>query len=497
MKPLLTSAIVILVILIAALGIFVFVKFKKSIKHKTDPSSTVQSLAVLPFKNLDKDSSQSYFSEGLTEDILNSLSQLKDLKISASYSSFKFANNENDIQNVGKKLGVLNVLAGNYQLQGDKINLTAELINTKNGSQIWSGKYVETLDNIFSLQTKIINDVEEKLNIVLDDDEQNIKKPTNDINAYKLYLKGRASWNLRTSKDLMNGIDFFKRAIALDSSYAAAYAGIADCYTALGYGNFLTPKESFPKAFEAATKALKIDPTLAEPHASLGYYDFYYRWDWAAAEQEFRAAISSNPNYALAYDWYGYYLTAMKRYDEAKIMFSKAAELDPFAAPIVTDMGFGFYYKGDYDAAIKKLQQSLGMDPKLGITFLWMGRSYQAEKKYPEAISAYEKAIKFIPGWPVAFAQIGNVYGVAGNKADAKNILDTLMSFYPKQYVTAYGIALIYAGLNENDFAFEWLNKAYDERTNWMVWLRSDPRWISIKSDKRFKELVNKVGLPE
>jgi len=393
------------------------------------------------------------------------------------------------------------VLQGSVQLDGDRIIITANLINVKDSLSLWSAKYDENIDNIFALQDKIVNAIAEKLEITLlqnkDQAEAKNKKPTTSVEAYELYLKGRSSWNLRTPPDLKKGIDFFQQAIAIDPLYAAAYSGVADCYTALGYGSFMAPKEAFPKALEAATKAIKLDSTLAEPHASLGYYNFYYAWDWAAAEQEFRTAIALNPNYELGYDWYGYYLTAMKRYDEAKVILEKAKELDPLSVPITTDMGFSVLYSGDYDLAFKKLQAALQMNPRFLMAHIWMGRTYQVKKMYPEAIGEYKKGLELSMNWPVALSVLGNVYGVSGDKANAQKILDTLAALSSKKFVTSYGVATVYTGLGEKDKAFEWLNKAYDERSNWLVWLKADPRWAPLKTDKRYIELVNKVGLPQ
>ena len=304
-------------------------------------------------------------------------------------------------------------------------------------------------------------------------------------------------WNLGTPPDLKKAIDLFQQAIALDSFFARAYSGIADCYNALGYGSHLAPKEAAPKAKEAAMKAIELDSTLAEPHASLGFCKFYYDWDWAAAEDEFRIALALNPNYELGYKWYGYYLTAMERYDEANIILKRAGELDPLSVPISTDMGFSLYYKGDYDIAIKKLQASVQMNPIFPFAHLWLGRTYQAKKMYPEAIAESKSALEKTPDWPVGLAQIGNVYGVSGKKMEGQIILDTLNAVAKRKFVTSYGMALVYAGLDENEKAFQWLNKAIEERSNWLVWLKTDPRWIPIRTDKRFARLVNSVGLPQ
>lgn len=486
-----------LLVVISVISYYIFPKLKGLSKEKNEPSKFDQSIAVLPFTNMSNDSGQQYFSDGLADGILNSLAHLNGLRVCARTSSFKFKGTDVNIKEVGEKLGVRTILEGSYQRKGDSVRITAQLINVEDGFHFWSEQYDENMDDIFALQNKIAEAIAAKLEItLLDKDKALAKKPTPGKEAYDLYLKGRSSWNLRTPPELKKGIDFFQQAIKLDPKYAAAYSGLADCYTALGYGSFISPKDAFPKALEFATKALELDSTLAEPHASLGYYRFYYDWDWAAAEQELRAAIALNPNYELGYDWYGYYLTAMKRYDEAKIIFKKAIELDPLSVPFRTDISFCYYYTGDYDNAIKKLQESIRMNPKFMLAHIWLGRTYQVKKMYPEAVKEYKKALEVTPDWPVALSQIGNVYGVSGNKAEAQKILESLVALSSNKFVTSYGVALVNMGLGDKEKAFEWLNKAYEERSHWLVWLRSDPRWDSIRTDKRFIELVSRVGLP-
>jgi TolB-like protein/Tfp pilus assembly protein PilF len=499
MRLLNVKTVIALLIIIAVSAYFIFPKVKGGSDNKNEYVKADQSIAVLPFVNMSKDSNQEYFSEGLTDGIHNSLAHLNGLKVCARTSSFQFKKKNSPMKEVGRELGVRTILEGSVQIDGDRIIITANLVNVDDSVSLWSAKYDENMDDIFGLQDKIVNAIAEKLAITIlqNGDHAEAKKPTASTDAYKLYLKGRSSWNLGTPPDLKKGIDFFQQAIAIDSSYAAAYAGIADCYTALGYGSFIAPKEAFPKALEAATKSIKLDSTLAEPHASLGYYNFYYEWDWAAAEQEFRNAIALNPNYELGYDWYGYYLTAMKRYDEAKVILEKAKELDPLSVRITTDIGFSLYYSGNYDFAVKQLNASLQMNPMFPLTRLWLGRSYQAKKKYPEAIAEYKKALGSSPEWTVALAAIGNVYGESGDKVNAQKILDTLNSLSTRKFVTSYGVALVYLALDERDQAFLWLNNAYNERSNWLVWLKTDPRWATLIADKRYVELVNKVGLPQ
>lgn len=465
-------------------------------RGKNDHPKDYTSIAVLPFDNANKSPELGYFSDGLAEDIRNDLARMPGLKVCGRASAFQFRGRIANVPQVGEKLKVNTLLEGKLQIQEDKIMVDVRLCDAKDGSPIWAGQFSENMDNVSALQERITAAVAAALHPASAGKaaEAPAKKPAPNQAAYTLYLKGRSSWNLRTPADLKKGIDLFRQAIALDSTYAAAWSGIADCYTALGYGSFVAPRDAFPKALEAATKALSLDSTLAEPHASLGYYKFYYEWDWAAAEQEFRAAIARNANYEIAYDWYGYYLTAMRRFDEARIILLKAQELDPLSVPISTDLGFSAFYAGNYDQAIGQFKAALQMNPGYPLGHLWMGRAYHVKKMYRDAVAEYEKGIQ---GWPVTLALVGNAYGESGNKDSARRILDTLHSWYSKKFVTAYGVASVYAGLGEKDQTFDWLNKAVDERSNWLVWLRLDPRWAAIRSDKRYAELMNKIGLPE
>lgn len=479
---------------IAGVAFFLFPK-----AQETTPKLAVTSIAVLPFVNMSQDPEQDYLSDGLTDGILNSLAQLEGLKVSARNSSFKFRGMDVDIKEVGKKLDVETVLEGSVQISGDRIRITAQLINVEDEFHFWSEQYDEELDDVFVLQDRIANAIAEKLELTVLNNNPKEPKEKHHVarEAYDLYLKGRAHWNLRTPADLKKGIEFFEQAIAIDSLYSAAYAGLADSYNALGYGSFVAPQETFPKAKAAAMKALQLDPTLAEPHASLGFFYFYHGWDWETAEQEFRQAIALNPNYALAYDWYAYYLTAMQRYDEALVMLGKAAALDPLSDPIHTDVGFSLYYSGNYEGAVQKLQACLQTNPKFGPAHLWLGRSYQQQSKYDQAIQEYNRTLEVAVDWPVALAALGHAYGVSGDQRNAKAMLDKLHELSAKKFVTSYGMALVYAGYGKNEEAFSWLNKAYDERSNWLVWLKTDPRFDMLRSDRRFAEMVSRIGLPQ
>ena len=317
-----------------------------------------------------------------------------------------------------------------------------------------------------------------------------------DPKAYEANLKGRSYWNQRSEVGIKKAIEQFNAAIQADGSYAEAYSGLADSYTALGYFSYLNPNDVFPRAKAAADKALELDPTLAEAHASLGYYNLYYAWDWKESEKEFRRAIALNPNYATAHDWYSVYLLAMGRPEEAMVEIRRAQQLDPLSPLINTEIGFQFYYDKRYDEAIQQLRNTLQTDPKFPLAHLWLGRAYQQKGMYEEAISEYRQTDTSWPQWVVSLAAIGNVEGIAGKTAEARDMLSKLNTLSEVKYVTPYGTALLYAGLGDKVQTFNWLDRAVQGRSHWLVWIRLDPRWEDVKTDPRFKEIIRSVGFP-
>ena len=480
------------IVVLGTVGVYLYMP---SLRTSAVNSKTI---AVLPFTNMSGNPEDEYFSDGITDDILTQLSKISNLKVISRTSVMQYKGTKKTMSEIGKELHAGVILEGSVRRADNRIRINAQMIDANTDEHLWAEAYDRDLKGIFEIQTDVAIKIAGalKANLVPVDIARTVKKPTESVEAYNLYLKGRFFWNQRTTPALKKGIDFFQQAIELDPTYAAAYSGLADCYTALGYGSFLAPKEAFPKAKAAAIKALELDSTFAEPHASLGYIEFYYHWDWNAAEKQFKTAISLNPNYVVAYDWYSVHLTALERSEEAREIIKKAQDLDPLSVPISTDMGFTLYYSAHYDEAIKELQATLEMNPKYHLAHLWLGRAYQEKKMYDEAITEYEKTLSVVTDWPVAIAAIGYVYGVAGKKTEAHKTLDNLKTLSEQKFVTAYGVALVYAGLGEKDQAFAWLNKSYEERSNWLVWLKLDPRWNSIRSDPRFADLVRRVGLP-
>lgn len=325
---------------------------------------------------------------------------------------------------------------------------------------------------------------------------QLIRRVTDSADAYRAYLQGRYDWNYRSEDGLKRAIAHFQRTIEIDPHFAVAYSGLADSYATLGYSSYLSPIEAFPAARLHATKALELDPTLAEPHASLGFVKLYFDWDWPGAEADFLHAIAVDPNYAATHEWYSIFLLAAGRPADAFREIQLARQHDPLSLPINSDLGFHYYYTGQYEEAVKQLKFVLEMKKDFPPARLWLGRTYQQLGKFEEALTEFQCVEEWLPEWPVSIAARGFIAGVSGRTDDAQIILTELERLAGQKFVTSYGVALVHAGLGQNNAAFTWLNKAFDERSHWLVWLRLDPRWNGLRSDPRFSELVRRMGFP-
>lgn len=322
------------------------------------------------------------------------------------------------------------------------------------------------------------------------------RHPATNPDAYRAYLQGRHEWNQRSKESLERAIGHFRRAAQMDPTFAAAYSGRADCHAVLGYLSHASPGDAFPFARQYATKALRLDASLAESHASLGFVKLYFEWDWRGAEVDFRRAIAVDPNYATSHEWYSIYLTAVGRVTEAFPEIQAARERDPLSLPVNSDLGFFYYYTGEYDEAVKQLTFVLEMNPAFPPAHLWLGRTYQELGRFDDAISEFLQVEAGLPGWPVSIAARGFVEGMTGRRREAEAILAELDRLATNTYVTPYGVALVHAGLGNHEAAFAYLNKAFDEKSNWLVWLRLDPRWSRLRSDARFAEMVNRMRYP-
>ena len=320
---------------------------------------------------------------------------------------------------------------------------------------------------------------------------------TENADAYRAYLQGRHDWNQRSEEALKRGIASFQRAVDIDPKFAAAYSGLADTYAALGYLSYIAPAEAFPEARRHATKALELDATLAEPHASLGFVKLYFEWDWSGADAAFWRAITLDPDYAPTHEWYSIYLLAAGRPTEALREIQLARRRDPLSLPINSDLGFHHYYTGRYDEAVKQLKFVLEMNPNFPPAHLWLGRTFQELGRFDDALAEFRQVEAALGDWPVSIAARGFVAAAGGRTHEAREILAELERLGRRKFVTPYGIALVHAGLGHNDAALTYLNKAFDERSHWLVWLRLDPRWSKLRPDPRFAELMSRMRFPQ
>ena len=316
-------------------------------------------------------------------------------------------------------------------------------------------------------------------------------------NAYRAYLEGRYAWSQRSEAGLRKAIERFQRAVSLDPGFAAAYAGLADCHATLGYLSYVSPADAFPLARRHALLAIERDGALAEPHASLGYVKFYFDWDWSGAEAEFRRAMTLDPSWAAAHQWYSIFLMAAGRAGEAAHEIELARKRDPLSLAINTDLGFHYYYTRQYEEAIKQLESVLAMNRDFSPAHLWLGRSYQQVGRFDDALREFRRVEQSVDEWPVAIAARGFVEGAAGRPEKAKAVLTELQDIATRRFVTAYGVALVYAGIGDSEAALTWLDRAFAERSHWLVWLRLDPRFERLQADPRFSELLDRIKFPQ
>ncbi|MCJ7457677.1 MAG: protein kinase, partial [candidate division Zixibacteria bacterium] len=455
------------------------------------------SIAVLPFTNLSADKEQEYFCDGMAEEIINALTQVEGLRVVARTSAFSFKGKDIDIREIGRKLSVETLLEGSVRKAGNRLRITAQLVNVADGYHLWSERYDREMEDVFAIQEEISLSIVNKLkvNLLKEEKAKLEKRYTDDPEAYNLYLKGRYFWFRRYEGGLQKAVECFQQAIDKDPLYALAYAGIADCYNQFGLWAFLPPKEAYPKAKVACAKALEIDDTLAEAYASLGWTKMFYDWDWAEAEKAYKRAIELNPNYAVAHYYYGLYLAITGHVVEAIAEMEKSVELDPLCLVHNAVLGFVLYLGRRYDEAIEQLHKTLEMDPNFAVTCLFLGLSYMGKERWEEAIASLKKFASLWQGIPFPIGFLGLAYGMSGRDNEALSLLDQLNEISQQRYVSSLYKALIYAGLGKKDQVFEYLDKAYNERESWMVSLKAAPYMDTLRSDPRSKALLGKMGL--
>ena len=463
---------------------------------------TIDSLAVLPFVNASADPNTEYLSDGITESLINSLSQLPHLKVMSRDSAFMYKGKDTDARAVGEKLGVRAVLKGRVMQRGDSLEISAELVDARDDSHIWGQQYSRKASDIFALQGDLAKEMTSMLRMRITgaDEKRMMKNYTASPEAYQDYLKGLYWWNKRTEEGFAKGIQFFQQAIEKDPSYALAYSGLADCYSLRAIVGLVSPTSEFPKAKQSALKALEIDNSLGQAHTSLAVIESNYDYDWFDAEKEFQRAIELNPNYAPAHYWYGYLLAARGRTEQGNAEGKRAVELEPLSLIANAVLAAELSNAGQYDQAVGQLGRTIELDPNFLQAHVFLGYVDDAKAMYQEAIAEFERALAISPGYTRALAGLGYSYGAAGRKAEAEKVLGQLQALSKEKYVPALFTGLVYLGLGEKEKALESFEKSYDERGLGVIEgaginLKTSPILEPLRSDPRFQNVLRSMNL--
>ena len=481
-------------IILAALTASAYIYFSRG-----KSSAANNSVAVLPFVNAGGDSDLEYLSDGMTESLINSLSQLPNVRVMARTTMFSFKGKDTDPRAIGKQLGVETVLTGRVVKRGDRLTIQADMVNVSDGSQMWGEQYNRQVSDLLAVQTEIAREIVGKLRLKLSGEEHRrlTRRYTDNAEAYQLYLRGRYHWNKRDAEEMKKGVGYFNQAVALDPSFALAYAGLADSYALLPFYAGTEPAEDFTKAKAAATRALEIDDALAEAHATFAHVKMWHEWDWAGAEREFKRAVELNPNYPTAHHWYALCLSFLASHQEALAEIRRAHELDPFSLGINLDMGVVYLNARQYDEAIKHFQRANEMNADFLQAHLFLAESYEVKGMYEEAAKELEKVITLSGGRAEAAAPLRSGYRASGERGYFQEKLKLLMQRWQRSGKGAYQIAEVHASLGEEDQAFGWLEKSYERHDLSLVNLKVTPRLDPLRTDPRFKDLLRRVGLPQ
>jgi TolB-like protein/DNA-binding winged helix-turn-helix (wHTH) protein/Tfp pilus assembly protein PilF len=459
-----------------------------------------KSLIVLPLENLSGDKDQDYFADGMTDDLIANLAKIHSLRVISRSTAMSYKGTHKPLSQIASELNVDAVVEGTVLRVGDRVRITAELVQVSTDRHLWADTYESQMGDILALQNRvssaIVNEI--RINLTPADVERLAKNPAVAPEAYENYLKGRYYWNKRSDENLTRAIGYFEEATHQAPNYSLAYAGLADCYAIISAEIFgtMSPSQAAPKAKAAALHALELDPTLAEAETSLATVRFNYDWDWSGAAAGFDKAIKDNPAYATAYQRYSLYLMAMGRTEDSVEQINKARELDPLSISINFSLGWRFYMARQYDRAIQQLRNTLEMDPSYELPHLVLGLSYTQKGNFSRALPELRKAVELSHGTPLMISALATASARSGNKDEAEKLLADLISESKKQYVSPYYFALVYVGLGQRDKAIDLLEKAYADRSNGLVFLKAEPALDDLRSDPRFVALEQKLNFP-
>jgi serine/threonine protein kinase/Tfp pilus assembly protein PilF len=455
-----------------------------------------KSIAVLPFADLSPQKDQEYFCDGLAEELINSLTHISELRVPARSSSFSFKGKDLDIREVGKTLNVQTVLEGSVRKAGNRLRITAQLINVADGYHMWSERYDRDMDDIFAIQDEISLSIVDNLKVRLLKGEKTkvIKRHTEDKDAYNLYLKGRYFWNRRHEGDMKKAIECYQQALAKDPAYALAYVGIADVFNVFGLWSFIDPKEAFSRAKGAVDKAMELDDSLGDAYTSMGFINMCFDWDWKAAEKNYLRGIELNPKNAYAHGWYAIYLISQRRNDEAPEEAFRALELEPLSPVINALQGVVSGYGGEIEKGREQLRKALEMEPNLPMAHLWIGQLFfLSPEDLEKAIQHLQKAAQF--GITFALGWLGWALAHLGKKEEAEKMLDRLDEIAEQRYISPFQKGLVLLGLDRLEEAFEQLQLAYEKREPFLAFLLLDVLPGPIRSDPRCLVMLEKIGL--
>ena len=457
----------------------------------------IQAVAVLPLQDLSGGPGHDYFADGMTEALITSLAKIKALRVISRTSAMQYKGARKSLPQIARELNVDAVIEGSVLRSGERIRITAQLIHAASDQHLWAESYERDFRDILSLQSDIARQVADEVRIILTPEERARLGSARQVNpkAHEWYLIARYHWNKRTEESVKKALSYFQTAIDSDPTYAQGYAGLADSYNILGYYNALLPIEAYPKGKAAALKALELDDSLAEPHATLGVVKRDFEWDWSGAEEEFQRAVELNPGCVEAYHWRGTLFSMLGRHAEALREKKRALVMDPLSVVIRTDLARMFYFSRDYDQSLEQYQAALDMDPNFGHAHLWLSHVYEQKGLFEQAISELKTGLRLSSDNTFALAKLGHGYAMAGRRDEAHAVLNQLNALSSQRYVSPYDVAMVHVGLRQNDEAFAWLQRAFEQRSLWLGYLNVEPQLDPLRSDPRFQELLRHVGL--
>ena len=488
-----------LIALLVSASIWLAIRQTRPARELATPLNMVKSVVVLPFENLSGDKDQQYFTDGMTDELIAHLAKVRSLRVISRTSAMEYKGTHKTLTEIARDLKVDAVVEGTVLRSGNRVRITAELVQVATDRHLGAETYQSQLGDILKLQSEVASAIVNEIRINLTPEEQQQLASTRPVSAegYEDYLKGRFYWNKRTEEGLNRAIEYFQLATQKDPHSALAFAGLADCYSIIGSAivGTVPSREVAPKAHAAALQALELDRSLAEAQTSLATVQFNYDWDWAAAGTGFRHSIELNPSYATAYQRYSLYLMALGQTQESLAQMNRARDLDPLSISMNFSLGWRLYMAGQYDQAIEQLRNTLDMDPNFILPRIVLGQAYEQKGAYPQAIAELQKAVSIAPDSPPILGALGHAYGLAGMKPEAEKILSQLTELNRKRYVSPFYIAIVYAGLHENAKALDWLERAYADRSNAIIFLRVDPELEGLRFDPRFQNLLRRLGL--